>query len=123
MGHFGVVGVGVINRVVLTLRNIGGEWLTVIAVFQPHFIRVALFSPPGLAFLLPLLNDLTQKGIGAGGVIRWVRKRQDSLIIAVGETRHGAQFGVLQVQLQTLAVFLAFGFLFGGQWLGRFFGE
>ncbi|MFH1906667.1 MAG: hypothetical protein ABIL11_04660, partial [Chloroflexota bacterium] len=73
--HFSMVRMRVVDRVIFALRNVRGEGFSVIVSrdwrveSSPIVLFTILYSLLSFLFL-PLLNDLSQKRIGAGGVIR-----------------------------------------------------
>ena len=71
--HLGVVGVGVVNRVVLPLAHIRSERLPAV-----RFVRIV-----GLAIML---DEIRNERIRAGGVIRRIGQCQDVLVRADGES-------------------------------------
>jgi len=82
--------VRVVDRVVLALGDVGRERLARVAVGPlpcqgRGVIGQAQLGPKLAPLLAPLLDDLGQEGVGAGGVVGRVGKRQDRLVGADGE--------------------------------------
>jgi hypothetical protein len=117
VGHFGMVGVGVVDGVVLALGHVGGEGFAVIGwkvgrlegwlgvVIVGRIVRETQFLAELSAFGLPAFDDFGQEGVGAGGVVGWVGEGQDVLVRADGEALDLAEFGVFQFLPQLLQVF------------------
>ncbi len=61
---------------------------------QRHRQAAVRSDPVSAALFLPLRHDLRQEGIGAGGVVGRIGKRQDRLVVADGEAFDGAEGGV-----------------------------
>jgi len=132
MGHFGVVGVGVVDGGVLALGDVGGEGFAVVGGAAGEARRllgrvVRGEAPLGAeltAFLPPALEDFGEEGVGTGGVGGRVGEGQDGLVGADGEALNGAEGGVAQGLPQPLAVDFPVGRfgrtgLRGGGWGGE----
>ena len=73
MRHLGVVAVGVIDWVVLAFAHVRCEWFLVI-----RYRWIIGFAV--------MLDEILDKGIWAGGVIGWIRQRQNVLVRADGKS-------------------------------------
>ena len=65
--NFGVVGVGVVNRIVLSFAHVGGEGFAAV-----RLARIIGFSV--------VLDELGDERVWARGVVRRVRQRQDVFV-------------------------------------------
>jgi len=107
VGHLGVVRVGVVDGMVLALGDIRRIGLAVVAVAilsAVGLLRQPQLLAQGGALGYPALQDLGQKGVGAGGIVRRVRERQDGLIAAQRKALRGPEIGILEILGQALAI-------------------
>ena len=82
--HLGVVGVGVVDRIILPFTHVRGEWFAVVGI--------------GSRVIGPtiVLDEILNERIGTSRVIRKVGQCQDSLVFANGKALDFAELRVLE---------------------------
>ena len=95
VGHFGMVGMGVVDGIVFALADIGGEGFPMISVG---------FGVVGFGVVA---QPIFEEGVGAGGVIGRVGEGQDRFVGAEGEAFDAAERRVFEFLGKAGAVFFA----------------
>jgi len=105
--HLRVVGVRVVDGMVFSLTDIRLEGLAMILLLR-------IVGPP------VVLDEFPNPRIGAGRVIRWIRKREDVFVLPDGETLDLAELRILQLLGEQPEVMLPAGRV-GGEGLPEAF--
>src|SRR5690554_3998264 len=83
-----VIGMHIVKRIVFTLAHVSSEWLSSVIISS----RVIRFSI--------VLDEIGQKRVRAGGVVRRVGQRENILVRADWESLDTAELSVLQLLAQ-----------------------